>query len=201
MWTSQDSKISGLILAGGQARRMGGRDKGLLPFAGRPLVAHLLTALSAQVAERLINANRNLADYARYGVPVIPDLHPGFPGPLAGIAAGMRRARHDLLLIVPCDGPYLPADLAVRLREGLLQSGALACVAHDGERLQPTYALLHRSLLDGIEERLERGEHRLKSWLAEVPSEQADFSDQPAAFLNINTPEELARCEAAGRPQ
>jgi len=196
---TNDSPISGLILAGGRARRMGGCDKGLLPLAGRPLVEYLLTALAGQVEERLINANRNLAAYGAYGVAVIPDLRADYAGPLAGIAAGLQRARHDLLLTVPCDGPRLPADLAARLRDGLMRANALACIAHDGQRPQPTYALLHRSLLPGIEAALARGEYRLQSWLASVQSCPVDFSDQAAAFLNINTPEELARCEAEWR--
>jgi molybdenum cofactor guanylyltransferase len=190
------TKISGLILAGGRASRMGGQDKGLLYLAGRPLIEYLLEALAGQAAERLINANRNLEAYRRFGVPVIPDLHPGFRGPLAGIAAGLRQARHELLLVVPCDGPRLPAELAVRLRAALDAGGTGVAAAHDGNRLQPTYLLLHRGLLGDIEARLERGEYRLQSWLAEAGAARADFADQAEAFLNINTPEDLARCAA-----
>jgi len=192
-------EISGLILAGGRASRMGGQDKGLIPFAGRPLVEHLLEALTPQTTERLISANRNLERYRRYGVPVVSDRCPDFAGPLAGIAAGLHRARHELLLVVPCDGPRLPTELAQRLWLALRETGAMVAVANDGTRMQPTYALVRRTALGGIEERLAQGEYRLQSWVASVPSCQVMFTGEEEAFLNINTPGELADLETGWR--
>src|SRR5687767_9816016 len=108
--------VTGVILAGGQGSRMGGIDKGLRDFRGRPLVGHAIERLAPQVDELLINANRNPEAYARFGYPVIADEIPGFAGPLAGFERGLAHARGDLVVTAPCDSPFLPADLVERLR-------------------------------------------------------------------------------------
>ncbi len=187
--------LTGLILAGGQARRMGNQDKGLIELAGRPMIEHVIQALSPQVDRLLISANRNLPRYRQYGYPVVRDPVPDFPGPLAGLAAGLATAEHDLVLTVPCDGPWLPPDLASRLLERLLATGADLCVAHDGERLQPVHGLFRRHLAADLAAYLAAGERKIRFWLDRHHWVSADFSDHPEAFVNLNTPEERDRIE------
>lgn len=189
---------TGIILAGGRSRRMGGQDKGLQPLAGRPLAAHVLDALRPQVDEVLISANRHQEDYAALGCPVLGDATADHPGPLAGIAAAARVARGELLLVVPCDMPRLPADLAQRLWQRMTQTGAEACAVHDGERLQPLCLLLERALAPSIDAALAAGERRVQRWLATRRWCAADFADVAASgFINVNTAAELAALEAA----
>ena len=188
--------ITGGILAGGRGRRMDGADKGLLPFAGEPLIAHVLRRLAPQVGPLLINANRNLEAYAQLGYPVVADRRTGFPGPLAGIAALLAATPSELLLVVPCDAPLLPDDLAQRLHAALSQCpGATVCAAHDGARLQPTFLLLHRTLLPGLEQALVADQRRLQEWLRGERLAIADYADNPTAFANLNTPQELAAAQ------
>ena len=187
--------LTGVILAGGQASRMNGEDKGLIPLAGRPMIEHVIQALRPQVGELLINANRNLDRYRRYRYPVISDTEPGFAGPLAGIAAALERSSNDLVLSVPCDGPRLPPDLGSRLWHAMRTGGSPICVVHDGTRLQPVFALVHRRMLPSIRDYLAAGDRKLKLWLNRQHPSVVDFSDFPEAFSNVNTPEEQARME------
>src|SRR5699024_5293010 len=130
------------VLAGGRATRMGGRDKGLIELAGRAMIEYVLDTLSGQAGEILINANRNMSEYERYGLAVVADRHRGFPGPLAGIASLMAATGRDWLLIAPCDSPRIPADLGARLWQAATKKGADIAVAGRGERLEPVFALL-----------------------------------------------------------
>lgn len=184
--------ITGVILAGGRGQRMGGEDKGLVNLAGRPMTAHVLTALAPQVSAILISANRNVATYEAFGHPVIRDSAADFQGPLAGMAAALRQVETPLALFVPCDAPCLPADLAARLRAALDADTPAAC-AHDGERLQPAHALVRRDLAPALEAAVTAGERRIAHWLRQVGAATVDYSDQPEAFLNVNTPEERDR--------
>lgn len=184
--------ITALILAGGKSRRMGGRDKGLLPFGERPLVAHVLAAIVPQVATALISANRNREVYASLGYPVLADPLDDFQGPLAGFLAGLQAMRTDYLLTLPCDGPTVVADLAARLARGIDDSGADIGVAHDGNRLQPVYALLHRDTLADLQAALDQGERKIDRWYLRNRWVPVDFSDVPEQFNNINTPDDYA---------
>lgn len=192
----RQTPITGIILAGGMARRMGGMDKGLIQLAGRPMIEHVIHALSPQVDHLLINANRNQEQYARYGYPVFADAVAEYAGPLAGIAAALERSPTDLILTVPCDGPWLPADLKERLHQRLIDEQADACVCHDGERRQPVFGLFHRRLRPAIVNYLECGGRKLQTWLDGQRVAVLDFSDHPEAFTNVNTPEERDRVEA-----
>jgi molybdopterin molybdotransferase len=174
---------------------MGGEDKGLLPVAGRPLVEHVVRALVPQVGAILINANRNLERYQALGLPVVPDRTGDFLGPLVGMASAMERAATPYLLSVPCDSPLVPADLAVRLYRALTEAGAELSVAHDGERMQPVFALLDCALLPSLLAYLEAGGRKIDTWYARHRVALADFSGQPQAFLNVNTPEDQAEVE------
>jgi len=182
--------ITGVILAGGRASRMDGVDKGLIHLAGKPLIEHVLARLNPQVNAVLISANRNLADYARLGYPVIQDMLAGYLGPLAGVLSALRVARTPYILTVPCDGPYIPTDLAQRLLLWLQERGTQIAVACAGEDIQPVVALIACTLADDIQQYLDGGERKVGSWLEKHKPARVDFSDQPDAFININTPEE-----------
>jgi len=189
------NNITGIILAGGRASRMDGRDKGLVDLAGRPMIEYVLEAIAPQVSEVLINANRNMEIYENYSRQVIPDSTGDYAGPLAGFAAGLAAAATELVLTVPCDGPWVPLDLVSRLKQQLEQSSSKICVAHDGERMQPVFALLRREALPEIQSYLDGGDRKLGLWVKQQEPAIADFSDHPEAFINVNTPDEKARVE------
>ena len=194
-------QITALILAGGKSRRMGGRDKGLLPFGDGLLVGHVLSAILPQVGGVMINDNRHEAEYAQLGYPVVADSLADFQGPLAGFLAGLEQLQTEYLLTLPCDGPIVVADLAARLANGLDEAGADIAVAHDGERLQPVYALLHRRVLPDLRAALAEGERKIDRWYPRNEWVPVDFSDVPEQFSNINTPEDYAAVgrEASGK--
>jgi len=188
--------VTGVILAGGEARRMGGQDKGLITVAGRPMIEYILDAVSPQVEALVINANRSLDDYAHYGYPVIADEFEGFNGPLAGMASCMRIAATDCIATVPCDSPWIPADLVERLYRPLLDERADICVAHNGERMQPVFSIIRCKLLDSLLAYLDSGERKIDRWYAQHNRVTADFSDRPDTFINVNTPEDIDKIEA-----
>lgn len=189
----QPMQVSGLILAGGQGRRMGGRDKGLEPFAGLTLIGHALKRLRPQVTELLINANRNLEAYARLPGRVITDREGGFQGPLMGIWSGLCAAECPWVAVVPCDSPALPEDLVSRLSA---KRGACdIAMAHDGVRLHPVVALIRRELAEDLGTALAAGERKIDRWYARHRCCQVDFSDCPEAFANLNTEQDKARLE------
>ncbi|BCA93177.1 molybdenum cofactor guanylyltransferase MobA [Vreelandella aquamarina] len=191
--------LTGMILAGGEGRRMGGRDKGLEPFAGLPLVAHTVKRFDGHVHELMINANRNSDAYALFADRVIEDAEGGFKGPLMGIYSGLRAAQTPWLLVAPCDSPALPHDLVARMVAGITQAGVEhdIAVAFDGERLHPVVALLRTSLADDLAATLAEGERKIDRWYARHAWCRVDMSDCPEAFANLNTEEEKARLELA----
>jgi molybdopterin-guanine dinucleotide biosynthesis protein A len=188
--------VTAAILAGGRATRMDGRDKGLVELAGRPMIEYVIDALASQTAAILINANRNPDRYARYGYAVVADEDGGFHGPLAGMAACMNAASTPLVVTAPCDSPFVPGDLVQRLLQRLRTDGAEICVAHDGQRLQPVFCLLHTRLLDSVRTFLAADGRKIDAWFPQHRLAICDFSDQSAAFLNINTPGDLERIAA-----
>jgi molybdopterin-guanine dinucleotide biosynthesis protein A len=185
--------VTAVVLAGGRARRMGGQDKGLITLNQALLIEYALTALHDQVDAILINANRNIERYETLGYPVIEDRHSGFNGPLAGMASALSSMHTRFLVTVPCDSPALPLDLVDRLLAARARDGAELAVAHDGTRMQPVFALLERTLLPSLEQFLEADGRKIDQWYARHRLALADFSDQPDAFTNVNTPEDLAR--------
>ena len=184
-------KITGVVLAGGQGSRMGGVDKGLQEFRGKPMVAHALERLQPQVDEILINANRNAEAYARFGHRVIADEIEGFAGPLAGFERGLAHASGDLVVTVPCDSPFLPRDLVARLREALERNDAQVAVAKTGDQAHPVFCLLRRSLHASLRDFLAGGQRKIDRWYAMHKVVEVPFDDEPDAFLNINTRAEL----------
>ena len=188
-------QVSGVILAGGRATRMGGVDKGLVPVNGKPMISWVIDVLRPQVAEIFVNANRNLDEYRALGFPVIDDGDREFRGPLAGIASGMRAASRKYVVFAPCDSPLVCADLVPRLHAALTSAGTRIAVAHDGKRLQPVFALLERALLDDLMRYLDSGERKIDRWYSEHDYACVDFSDVAESFANINAPEEKQALE------
>lgn len=184
-------RVTGIVLAGGLSRRMGGTEKGLMPFAGQPMIAHVLTRLKPQVDEILINANREISRYATLGYPVISDEITGFAGPLAGLHRGMSVASHPLVLTVPCDSPLLPDDLVARLMQGLEHQAADLAVAKTGEQAHPVFCLCRTSLSPHLTAYLQSGGRKIDSWYQTLKVVEVSFDDQASAFANINTQQEL----------
>ena len=185
--------ITGLVLAGGLGRRMGGVAKGLQVFKGRPLLACVLERLQPQVGTLLINANQELPEHGRFGCPVVSDADADFAGPLAGMLAGLRACGSDWLLSVPCDSPFLPLDLGERLAATLLSSGAELAFPSCAGQAEPVFCLMHRRLADSAAEFLARGGRRLQQWQAAQNHVAVAFDrpGDPQAFLNINSLREL----------
>ena len=186
--------VTGLVFAGGLARRMQGRDKGLLPLHGRQLVAHVLDRMVPQADAILINVNNPPDAYAAFGHRIIADVIPGHAGPLAGLHAGLLAAATPLVATVPCDAPRLPADLVARLHAALMASAAPAAVAFAADRLQPTFMLCRREVRADLERYLAGGGRKIHTWISDIGALAVPFADA-SAFANINTPEELADLE------
>ena len=190
--------ITGLILAGGRARRMDGRDKGLIEFQGRPLIAHVLERFSPQVGPLLLNVNRHRDRYAAYGHPLIADAIDDFAGPLAGLHAGLLACATPFIATVPCDAPLLPTDLVARLAAALEQGRAPVAAAFAAGRLQPAFMLCRLEVRADLERYIAGGGRKIHAWLAGVGALEVPFEGEDA-FANINTPEELERLEVQSR--
>ena len=200
--------ITAVVLAGGMGARMGGVDKGLQPFLGKALAQHVLSRIQPQVAHAFINANRHLETYQTWGVCVYPDAHTDFPGPLAGFAVAMKHAQTTYVLIVPCDTPCLPLDLAERLHQSLTAAQADMAVAmapetneagHAELRLQPTCCLLRTALWPSLEAFMQSGGRKIRAWMDQHICVRVAFDqphDDPLAFTNLNTLSELNALEA-----
>jgi molybdenum cofactor guanylyltransferase len=198
--------ITAVILAGGRGSRMGGVDKGLQNFNGVPLALHTLLRIGPQVGEVMVNANRNLAAYESFGVPVWPDVAAlgDFAGPLAGFMTGLERCETPYLLTVPCDTPLFPADLVARLSDALAASDAdfavAAALEEDGTlRPQPVFCLMHTGVLEGLHRFTQQGGRKIDAWTAGHRCVTVPFNepgDHPSAFFNANTLAELHRLES-----
>jgi molybdopterin-guanine dinucleotide biosynthesis protein A len=197
------NEITGLVLAGGRGTRMGGIDKGLQTHLGVPLALHALERLRPQVASVLLNANRNLAAYQAMGVPVWRDEIADFPGPLAGMLAGLVHCRTPYLVTVPCDTPNFPADLVARLADGLMSIDGEIATAYTREhavlRAQPVFCLMKTSLRDSLSAFIRSGERKTGLFAAQHHSAQVEFDDA-TAFANANTLSELAELQVNPRP-
>jgi molybdopterin-guanine dinucleotide biosynthesis protein A len=186
-------EISGLVLAGGQGRRMGGVDKGLQPMLGRPLIQHVIERLRPQVGSVLVNANQNVERYAEFGCPIVTDRIGGFAGPLAGLDAGLHATDAALMVTVPCDSPFLPHDLVERLTAARRETDADIAVARTGSQPHPVFALVCTRVRPHLAEFLARGERKIDLWYATLAVVEVAFDDEADAFANINTRAELAQ--------
>jgi molybdopterin-guanine dinucleotide biosynthesis protein A len=192
------SSVTGLILAGGKGSRMGGVDKGLQAFRGKRLVDHVYERLAPQVGGIIINANQNQEEYRSFGVRVVSDAIGGFAGPLAGFHAGLSVSKRPFLASVPCDSPFLPADLVERLYSRLDEAGAELAVAKTGDQPHPVFSLMRRGVLDHLGEFLKGGGRKIDAWYATLAVVEVGFDDEAEAFSNINTREELNDWESVG---
>jgi molybdenum cofactor guanylyltransferase len=189
--------ITAVILAGGQGRRMGGEDKGLIEFDGRPLVAILVGLLERQgVDDIVINANRNLQRYRQFGYPVVSDQLQDYQGPLAGFASAMSAVDTRFIITLPCDAPRLADDYVSRFIAAGAGREPGVLVAFDGERLQPVHALIRVDLLPSLQRFLGSGERKIDRWYAEHDFARVDFSDCADMFRNINTPSDRESLQA-----
>jgi len=207
--TITPSAITGLVLAGGRGSRMGGVDKGLQIFDGKPLALHALQRLQsgAGLGAYLLNANRNLEAYQAFGAPVCADAVGDFAGPLAGFLAGLEVCTTPYLLTVPCDTPLFASDLVLRLAHALQTSGADLAMPSapeaDGQgqmrmRLQPVFCLMHTRVAPGLRRYMQEGGRKIDTWFSQQGGVQVPFdlpSDDPHAFFNLNTLDELARAQ------
>jgi len=194
--------ITGLILAGGRGSRMGGADKGLQNHHGIPLAMHAMLRLSPQVGHLMINANRNLGAYDSFGVPVWPDALPEYPGPLAGFLAGLEHCETGYLVTVPCDTPNFPDDLVQRLAQALAAEDAELAMAAtpgpDGPQLQPVFCLMKTTLMESLVAFTHAGQRKIDRWTAQHRCATVVFDD-PDAFFNANTADELRQLQAKPR--
>lgn len=186
--------ITGVVLAGGRARRLGGVDKGLVRLHRRPLIEYVIDVLRPQVGSLLISANRNFDIYSSYGFPVIADVLGDHDGPLAGMLSAMRHADTPYIVTLPCDVPLPPRDLVERLALAMRRTQRAACIASCAGRAQPVFALLRRTLADSLREYLAAGERRAEQWMRRQQAAIVDFPEH-GAFVNINTPGDLRRLE------
>lgn len=191
--------ITGLVLAGGRASRMGGVDKGLQNHLGVPLAMHAMMRLGPQVGHLMLNANRNLGAYESFGVPVWPDAVADYPGPLAGFLAGLEHCETPYLVTVPCDTPDFPPDLVARLGAALVEQDAEIAMAATRDtgavQVQPVFCLLKSSLMESLVRFIESGQRKIDKWTAQHRCAEVVFDD-PAAFFNANTAEELRELQA-----
>lgn len=190
-----DRKFSILILAGGRGKRMGGRDKGLLPLAGKPVIEHVLARMRPHSPHILISANRNIDAYASYGYPVIVDTLDQFPGPLAGILSGLAACRTDWLLVLPVDAPLVSVDYPGRMLDCVQRAPAQACVAECAGKMEPVFCLLHRDLLGSLQSWLSGGKRSVRDWMTAIGAQAVDFSDVPDQFTNMNDDADLRALE------
>ncbi|MBA5763513.1 molybdenum cofactor guanylyltransferase MobA [Vibrio sp. 404] len=185
------TQTSWVILAGGQASRMGGKDKGLIELNNKPLIQHVIERLSPQTPQILINANRNQSEYARFG-SVFSDHFADYPGPMGGIHAGLVHAETDWVGFVPCDSPFISSDLVERFCSQVTPDSDIL-VAHDGAYQQPVFTLYNKRVLPKLTAFLERGDRKIILLYDECNTSYVDFSDEPNCFVNLNTPQELAQ--------
>ena len=192
---NQQTKVAGVILASGRARRMNNQDKGLVNFKGRPMISYALAALAPVVDCVLVNANRNTEQYRQFGWPVISDQTDSFDGPLAGVLSAMIHADVDVLVVMPCDSPLIRTEHLQKLLLTRAESDADVAVAFDGIRIHPVFLALRTTLQAGLHDYLVSGQRKAAAWLTQQNWVQADFSNEPEIFSNVNTMSELSRLE------
>jgi molybdenum cofactor guanylyltransferase len=190
--------ITGLILAGGRGMRMGQVNKGLQLLQRKPMVEHVIERLRPQVSTIIINANQDLDTYKQYTDSVYPDEFAGYAGPLAGIHCGLRHCQTPYLISVPCDSPFIPADLvknlAVALRQTNAQLAVVTCMDHEETpakmRAQPVFSMMDKSLSEHLSNFLESGGRKVSDWYKTISVVEVAFDDHQA-FRNINTIDQL----------
>ena len=192
---NNQTKVTGVVLAGGLARRMNNQDKGLINYKGRPMVSYAIAALNAVADQTLINANRNREQYQAFGLPVVADQTGNFDGPLAGVLTAMIYTDADILVVMPCDSPLIKAEHLRKLLVTRAENDADVAVAFDGERLHPVFLAMKTSLKASLQDYLASGQRKMDRWLEQQKMVKVDFSNEPEIFTNINTLTELSELE------
>lgn len=193
------ASITAVILAGGRGTRMGSVEKGLQPFRGEPLVAHVARRLAPQVGRLTISANRHRDRYGAFAARVIPDLSADDRGPLAGLEAALTDCRTAWLVSVPCDAPFLPSTLVAHLAAAMAgDDPARAAFARTETGAHPVFCLMRRDVLDGLSAYLDGGGRAVGGWIATLDGRAVPFDDE-AAFRNLNTVDELHDAETPAR--
>ena len=195
---NNQTKVTGVILAGGLARRMNNRDKGLINYKGRPMVSYAIAALASIADQTIINANRNREQYLAFGLPVVADQTDSFDGPLAGVLTAMIHTDADVLVVMPCDSPLIKGEHLQKLLATRAEHDADVAVAFDGERLHPVFLAIKTALKASLQDYLASGQRKIDRWLEQQKMVTADFSDEPEIFININTLAELSELEDKG---
>jgi molybdopterin-guanine dinucleotide biosynthesis protein A len=195
---NSQTKVTGVILAGGLARRMNNKDKGLINYKGRPMVSYAIDALTSVADQSIINANRNREQYQAFGLPVVADQTDSFDGPLAGVLTAMIHTDAEVLVVMPCDSPLIKAEHLQKLLSTRAENNAEVAVAYDGEHLHPVFLALKTSLKNSLQDYLASGQRKVDHWLEQQKMVKADFSNEPEIFININTMTELSELEAKG---
>jgi molybdopterin-guanine dinucleotide biosynthesis protein A len=195
--------IAGLLLAGGQSRRMGGGDKALMKLGGETLLARLIARVRPQVGPLVLNANGDRSRFAAFGLPIAPDVVEGYPGPLAGVLTGLEWARDhapdcEYVASFACDAPFVPRDLVARLRDAVERDRAEMACASSGGREHPVFALWPVRLADDLRRAVvEEGLRKVDAWTARYRLARAEFATDPVdPFFNVNAPEDMAAAEA-----
>jgi molybdopterin-guanine dinucleotide biosynthesis protein A len=206
------NKPLGIILAGGQATRMGGGDKGLLPLGDGTLLDHVIARLAPQVGAMALNANGDPSRFDALGLPVLPDSIAGYPGPLAGVLAGLDWAAAqgaEAIVSVAADTPYFPTDLVSQLEaaaQGMTHPLVLAATPRgEGERTKsmsksglirhPTFGLWPVALRDDLRAALQDGLRKVVIWTGKHDGREAVFDASGDPFFNVNTPEDLVQAQ------
>lgn len=192
---NKQSKVSGVVLAGGLARRMHKQDKGLVHFNSRAMIAYALQAIAPVVDELFINANRNIEQYRQFNYPVLSDATDDFSGPLAGVYAALNACSNETLLVTPCDSPFMTSAGLQTLLDERERSQADIAVAFDGERIHPVFMAMKSALKNSLRDYLAQGERKIDRWFGQHNLVKVDFSASPEFFSNINTLEQLAALE------
>lgn len=183
-------QITAVILAGGEGSRMGGVNKGLVEFAGRPLIEHVIARIKPQLDNIMISANRNLERYRAYGYPVITDPQPGL-GPLIGILRALQQCKTSWLLTLPCDTPYISTEFVTRvLSVAADKPDTRIYTAHDGHRNQPLFSLINTALVPSLHNYINGGDRKVSLWI-EPYLTSVDCSDLRGMFENFNTIESI----------
>jgi molybdopterin-guanine dinucleotide biosynthesis protein A len=192
---NSQTKVAGVILAGGRARRMNNQDKGLINFKGHPMVSYAIAALAPVVDVVLINANRNIEQYRQFGCPVISDQTDSFDGPLAGVLTAMMNVDADVLVVVPCDSPLIKTEHLQKLVLTRAEQDADVAIAFDGIGVHPVFLAIKTILQASLQDYLAGGQRKVTDWLEQQNLVRVDFSNEPEIFSNINSMTELSALE------
>ena len=186
--------ITAVILAGGKASRMEGLDKGLIKLANKPLIEYVINTIQQQVDQILISANRSIDQYHQFGFPVISDDKNEFNGPLSGICEALKRCNSKYLLVLPCDCPFIEADIIEKLYRSAEENNSDVVLIHDGQFLQPLFSLISKNSLASLEACIEAKNFKAKQWMTDQRHSIVE-DNRPNIFFNINNSSDLDSAE------